>query len=182
MKIKKFHGYILLSRFHSKIRKNAKIKINTLQLKQQVSENHKFHLKGEVLIITSPLTENGNARYVNQEIDILDKLLKQNPHKSFILKPHYREIYNLKYSDLIKQYENVQMIDEQYLDLPVQELPVLWREVIGFHSTALDYFLCFECIKVYTLSGIVESQHSRAVMRSLITRAIVVKSDCKIGD
>ena len=174
--------YTLYPNFIKKIIKDKNVRIIKLQKnirnpKSEISLNHE-----NILIITSPLTENGNAKYEGQEIDILSGLFEQNPKKIFTIKPHYREKYEFKYLKLIKQYDNVNMIDAEYVSLPIQELPVLWGEVIGFHSTALDYFLCLGGIRISTLSGIVDSQHSNAVLQSIDSRVKIIGYDCKIQD
>jgi len=120
----------------------------------------------EIWLLTSPLTENGNSRYHWQEIDVLAELVSANPRFRFVIKPHYREDYKKKYTDLVNKFDNLKFINPDELEKGVQNINYLPLAVIGFHSTALDFYARLGNIAVFTLSKFVGSQHSSLFLMS----------------
>ena len=116
-----------------------------------------------VIIITSPLSENGNSKYKNQEIEILNKLICANKNLNFYIRQHYRESKE-KYNELYK-YKNCCSLNES-IDIPLSDIEIKGYNAIGFHSSALNSPGLI-VTKKYSLSGLVDSKHSLAVVPSL---------------
>lgn len=133
--------------------------------------------RGRTLIVTSPLSENGNSKYPLQEIKILEKLIKSNGSHTFVLKPHYRENLD-KYTELIQRYSNISMISENQVPKPINEISEAFKIIVGFHSTALDYFVREPSCKIISLSGFVKTQHSSHVTRQLHPKVTIAQSYC----
>jgi hypothetical protein len=112
------------------------------------------------IIATSPLTENKNSSFENQELRIIIKLLESNPHKNFVLKMHYREILE-KYKTILSNYKNVELIDSLLNELPLQLLFQKFEYLIGFHSSVVTQYGILFPGKALSLSGMVGSEHAQ---------------------
>ena len=120
-----------------------------------------------VLFLTSPVTENGNARYKGQEIEIITQVIKQNKHRHFLLKMHYRED-NRKYQALAYEYDNITVIDnQQHRNMPIQMLLGAVSMVCGFHTSVLFHAADDPAKQVISLSGLVGSAHSKIAVATL---------------
>ena len=113
----------------------------------------------QTLLLTSPLTENGNAARRGQELDLVRTLVERNPGVDFVLKRHYREADD-KYESL-RALENFEDFDEAHAALPIQVVPLRFARVIGFHSSALLAFEQRSATEVMSLSNHVGTQHAR---------------------
>lgn len=131
-----------------------------LALKNIFTNIPKAKLKNKFVIATSPLTENGNSTYENQEKDIIQNLLNNNPETFFILKTHYREMSD-KYIDLISRYKNIELMEQVLNELPIQILFSEIENLIGFHSSVVTQFGNFFPGKAHSLSDFVGSDHSQ---------------------
>ena len=113
----------------------------------------------QTLLLTSPLTENGNAARRGQELDLVQTLVERNPGIDFVLKRHYREADD-KYASL-RALENFEDFDEAHAALPIQVVPLRFARVIGLHSSALLAFEQRGATEVLSLSNHVGTQHAR---------------------
>lgn len=120
-----------------------------------------------VLFLTSPVTENGNAAYKGQEVEIITKVISKNRHRHFFLKMHYRED-NKKYENLASIYDNITVIDNQkHRNLPIQMLLGTVGTVCGFHTSVLFHAADDPSKRVVSLSGLVGSAHSKIALATL---------------
>ena len=117
-------------------------------------------LPDAILIATSPLTENRNAKYDWQELKIIEKLIANNQDKSFILKLHYREAHD-KYDEIIYKYPNVSKMVDILNQLPLQLMFSSISKVIGFHSSVITQFGSQSPGCAMSLSHLIDSTHSR---------------------
>jgi hypothetical protein len=117
-------------------------------------------LPDAILIATSPLTENRNAKYDWQELKIIEKLIANNQDKSFILKLHYREADD-KYDEIISKYPNVSKMVGILNQLPLQLMFSCIFKVVGFHSSVITQFGSQSPGCAMSLSHLVDSTHSR---------------------
>jgi len=116
--------------------------------------------KKMLVIATSPITENGNGRYKNQEIDIITCLLNNNPKMHFVLKTHYREETE-KYVGIVNEFQNLEFMECVLNELPIQIIFSQIEYLIGFHSSVITQFgNLFPC-KALSLSRLVGSEHSQ---------------------
>ena len=131
--------------------------------------------KPVAVLVTSPVTENNNAEYNWQEVEILEKLVKENTHVSFLLKPHYREDWSKKYFQLL-EFSNVQLVQREFLDLPLQVFDLENYNVIGFHSSVLSDLAKAGHGSVYSLSGMIKSPHAKSFHNILSEKMSLVTS------
>ena len=144
---------------------------NVLDIKNYLISGKEFVInsyynQNTVFLITSPLTENNNSLYEWQEVDLLYNLFSKNKSLNFVIKPHYRENFNLKYKDLLTQ-SNVELINTELISVPIQEIDFKSFFVLGFHSSALQHLHLIGNPNVFTLSNLVNSKHSKIIFQSL---------------
>ena len=142
------------------------IHINNVLTEKESLTISSFYDDSFIFILTSPLTENHNSRYTNQEIDILKSLVTLNQEFRFVIKPHYRENYDKKYEELL-QLSNIEFIRKDLISVPVQNINFESHFVVGFHSSALKHIFLGGNNNVFTLSNFVNSKHSRSIFNSL---------------
>ena len=147
--------------------------IQTIKLKDY------YNLEKVIFLITSPLTENGNGRFSNQEVVLLREFIELNPERTFILKPHYRENFEKKYESLFA-LKNCTLIDQEFLEIPCNNLEFGNSIVVGFHSSALVELVEKKLHSdVCSLSGFVGSSHSTVMIKSL-NKKIQILSELKL--
>lgn len=120
-------------------------------------------LSSSFLLVTSPLTENGNNGN-SSELEIIDKLLRYNPNETFYWSRHYRESQN-KYDEIFMKYNNFIRLDDSISYLPGQIIANSFQCLIGFHSSLLVH-TAKNKKKVFSLSSLVDSQHARLFVDS----------------
>ena len=128
------------------------------------------------LLVTSPLSENRNAAYRGQELDLIRKLIAANPTIDFHLKLHYRESSN-KYVYLEKEFENF-FFKEFVQDVPAQYLAPSFDLVCGFHSSVLEHVASTST--VYTLSSQVQTQHSLIFLENISSAVTLMPDDFRL--
>lgn len=158
--------------------------VNTLPIKRYLKEiapvklEDFYNLNEVIFLITSPLTENGNAKFHNQELVLLKKFVRVNSDKTFILKPHYRENYETKYKSLF-DFKNCNLIELPLLKAPCNEIAFGRAKVVGFHSSALVELIEKNHSEVYSLSKFVGSSHSKVILESL-NKKIQILNEMKL--
>ncbi|MAI14366.1 MAG: hypothetical protein CMM15_10140 [Rhodospirillaceae bacterium] len=120
----------------------------------------KTSFNNAVILATSPLTENKNSSFADQELSMISDLLENNSTKNFILKMHYRE-HPKKYKKIIDKYKNISLMNSPFNELPLQLLFSEIDKLIGFHSSVVTQFGTMFPGKAFSLSGMVESSHSK---------------------
>ena len=178
-KLAQNHYQITLWSFNPKnfpINKYPKVKLRSLYewassyftnsiLLSAISSDIKF-TPNSVLVLTSPVSENGNSRYMGQEVEILEEVIKQNPRFNFILKMHYREIKN-KYDLVVSQHQNVTLLNShKHRNIPIQMLFGNIRMICGFHTSALFHIADHNRKKVVSLTRLVGSSHSKIALKT----------------
>ena len=134
--------------------------INTSEFVKQLTDLENC----DVLILTSPVSENGNSVYINQEVQIIEQILNLNPSTRFVLKSHYREGPK-KYKHLSQKFKNITLNDNANTrHIPIQFFLGKVDKVIGFHSSALFDENLGNNTTVISLSNIVGSKHARIAM------------------
>ena len=138
--------------------KNAS-RFANLGLQQIPIKERRENFRNKIVIATSPLTENGNSSYANQEKDIINKIVETNPKKNFVLKTHYRENED-KYEIIVKNNSNLTLMNEALDELPIQLFFSDIEIILGFHSSAVTQFGSKFPGNAFSMSGFVMSNHS----------------------
>ena len=115
------------------------------------------------LLVTSPLTENGNVGAVS-ETKLVESLLQSNPSHNFFLKMHYREAEH-KYKSLLTKFENLSSLPDEIDMLPGQVISDKFMGLIGFHSS----LICqagISGLNAFSMSLLVNSDHSKRFVSS----------------
>lgn len=91
----------------------------------------------DILIATSPLTENGHCAD-NCEVDIIKDVCKKNSSLRIILKLHYRDSRE-KYNEILNKYKNVSILPDSLNVLPYQIIhsEINPKSIYAFHSSIL---------------------------------------------
>ena len=129
-----------------------------------IFEKH-ISLKNKFVLVTSPLTENGNSKFKNQELKIIEKVLQNNQDKTFILKKHYRESSD-KYDHLVQRYQNLEYMDAAYDDFPIQILFNNIEKMVGFHSSAVSQFGSKNPQNAISMSSLVGTLHAEEYVKT----------------
>jgi hypothetical protein len=116
--------------------------LNQLISTTQVTTNNfialsdKF-LNPDILIATSPFTENGHCKNF-EEVKVIENVITKNKSKSILLKLHYRDDKD-KYLNILKKYNNVRIMPSKYNNMPYQILHSILRpgSIYAFHSSIL---------------------------------------------
>ena len=162
-KIKSIIAYDPTSPIWQDFRKERKVingkNIANLGLKYFSNLEKKENFKNKIVIATSPLSENNNSKYKNQETEIIDKFVKSNSDKKFILKTHYRE-NKRKYDELVGMNANLQYFQQDLDSLPMQVFFPDIEKLVGFHSSVVTQFGGAYPGKALSLSNFVGSPHA----------------------
>jgi len=91
----------------------------------------------DILIATSPFTENGHCANF-QEVDVIESVIYNNKSKIIVLKLHYRDSVE-KYNRLIAKYKNVRILPRELNGVPYQALHCQLNPelLFAFHSSIL---------------------------------------------
>lgn len=132
----------------------------------QLAEINRFEIKGfksSLLLVTSPLTENGNVGS-ESELIIIKRVLLNNPGIDFYWSRHYRESAQ-KYDSLFAEFNNLRRLPNIFESLPGQIYSHLFIGLVGFHSSLLLQAARGNT-RVYSLSQLVDSAHAAAFVKS----------------
>ena len=133
--------------------------------------------KSCILLVSSPLTENGNVGSLS-ETALIERLLCANPTRCFYWSRHYREA-KTKYDRLFEEYSNFKKLPSVWESLPGQLYAPLFHSLIGFHSSLLVHHARKAC-PTYSLSSLVDSRHAQAFVRSAPQGLKFMDSDVKL--
>jgi hypothetical protein len=94
-------------------------------------------LNPDILIATSPFTENGHCENY-EEVDVIANVIAKNKSKSILLKLHYRDDRS-KYNEILTKYNNVKILPSKYNNIPYQIFHSILkpRSIYAFHSSIL---------------------------------------------